>query len=341
MKKHRGIVWCPHCSQPHRLDDRVCPETGKALARGLHRESEHRHPLIGTVLDGRYRIDSVLGYGGAGIVFAGTNMALGRDVAIKLVKTARDEDSVERLRREASIIAAIQHPNICDIHHFGVVPLHGPYVVTERLVGETIAERLKWNRWLAAPNVIEVLVQILSALQAAHAANIVHRDVKPENVFLTERVGCPPLVKLLDFGLAKSLGNLEGSRQLTRPGKTMGTPLYMTPEQLMGEPVTPATDLFAVGLLAYLMLVGRHPFAANTILDVQARVLRRAPMPMSSLYREVSPQLEAVIMKALEKNPHHRHPDAHAMQRALLTARASCEDDRGEPSSSYTPTTSK
>lgn len=334
MKKHRGIVWCPHCAQPHRLEDRICPHTGKALERALHNGSSRPHPLIGRVLDGRYRIDSLIGEGGAGIVFAATNVQLGRDVAIKLVKTARDEDSVERLRREASIIATIQHPNICDIHHYGVEPLHGPYVVTERLSGETIAERMKWHRWLAAPVVIDILVQILSALQAAHAVHVVHRDVKPENVFLIERIGCPPLVKLLDFGLAK---NLISERQLTRPGKSMGTPIYMSPEQLMGEPVTPATDLFAVGVLGYLMLVGRHPFAADTVLELQGRVLQKQPRQMSTLYREVPAPLEAVITRALQKNPYHRHPDAYSMQQELRRVRPLCEDDVSEPSSSYTP----
>lgn len=333
MKTAKGILWCPHCGQPHDLRDRLCNNTGKAIERRLHREGVPRHPLIGAVIDSRYRIEGFLGAGGNGIVFEGTNLALGREVAIKIVRSDTDDVAIERLRREATILSSLRHANVCDIYDFGIVRNVGPYVVTERLRGETIAERLKWQRCFKTVEGVELLVQILSALHAAHALQIVHRDVKPQNVFVIERLGCGPLVKLLDFGLAKNL-SLSLSRQLTRPGKMVGTPHYMSPEQLMGLPVGPTSDLFSVGALAYEMLTGRHPFASTTIADMQAKILRENPRPMSYGSRRVAPAVEAVIMRALAKRPEDRPRDAHSMQQLLQAALDYYDQEEADPPSS-------
>lgn len=331
MRAPRGIVWCPHCAKPHRLGDRICSATGKTLERAMHRTEELTHPLIGRVLDRKYRIKSIIGSGGVGIVFEGENIVLRREVAIKVVHERAREQAVERLRREAAIVASLQHPNICDIYDFGTLPDIGPYLVTQRLYGETLASRLKWQRSMGVADTIDIIVQVLSALQAAHAHRIIHRDVKPANIFLIERVGCGPLAKLLDFGLAKDLSR---STQLTSPGKAIGTPYYMAPEQLLGEVVGAATDLFAVGIVAYEMLTGRHPFAADTVFELQTRILKDAPSPMTVPGRHFAPELVSAIFGALEKDPRRRPANAHSLQQQLLRVRPEHEED--DPPSSMT-----
>jgi eukaryotic-like serine/threonine-protein kinase len=329
MRNPRGIVWCPHCTQPHHFGDTICATTGRAITSDLHRTAIPAHPLVGTVLDGKYRIREVIGEGGLGIVFDAENIRMRRDVAVKLVKdTSSSASAVERLHREARIVASLQHPNICDVYDFGVAPPYGPYLVTQRLQGSTIAARFKWQRNFRVRESIEIVAQILSGLHVAHAQQIVHRDVTPRNVFLVERVGCTPVAKILDFGLAK---DLTWATPLTMPGKAIGTPSYMAPEQLAAKPVTRATDIFSTGVLIYEMVTGRHPFAAKTTADVQARVLREPPSPMLVGTRRAPDALEAVVFRALEKSPGSRWPDAYAMQQALLEVHRSLESDGSLP----------
>jgi eukaryotic-like serine/threonine-protein kinase len=332
MKAPRGILWCPHCRKPHRLTDRVCVNTGRALDHRMHRSEERWHPLLGTTIDGKYHVERLLGEGGLGTVFEGENVLLHRRVAIKVVRDLTSDEATARLRREAEIIATLEHPNVCDIYDFGVVPAYGPFLVSQLLRGETIAARLKWRRYMRMREAAEIVIQVLSGLQAAHARNIVHRDVKPHNVFLVERVGCGPLAKLLDFGLAKDLSNHQ--RSLTRPGKALGTPQYMAPEQIRGEPVTPRTDLFAVGVMFYEMLAGRHPFEAPSRLEVQERILRRPHDAMSSFARELPDRLVAVVEQALRKDPAQRFQTAYAMQQALVATLPDLFEEETNPTSS-------
>ncbi len=335
--KRKGIRWCPHCREPHRLTDRVCPRTAKPLDNSLHRSSDEIHPLLGTILDGKYRVTRIIGRGGSGVVFEGENIHLRRAVAIKIVSDAAREEAFERLRREAEIIAALQHPNVCDIYDLGWIANVGPYLVTERLLGETIAERFLWSPTFTIADTVQIIVQVLSALQAAHAIAVVHRDIKPQNVFLVERLGCAPVPKILDFGLAKSLA--PDARALTRPGKMLGTPHYMAPEQLVGEIVTPLTDLFAVGVLTYEMLTGVHPFAAETRIDVQTRILRDVPVSMRLLRPHIPRSIEDVVFRALSKDPRRRYADAYAMQSELRRASLPVTMDEPEPASSDTHST--
>lgn len=336
----RGIQWCPHCRCPHRLSARICPTTAKPLESGLQRGFAARHALTGTVVDGKYLIGRVIGQGGFGIVFEAQNVQLGRAIAIKIVGHGADDAAFERLRREARIVAALQHPNVCDVYDLGCLEGVGPYLVTERLHGSTVQQRLRERRFFSVSETIQVITQVLSALQQAHATGVVHRDIKPGNVFLVERLGCPPLAKILDFGVAKDVMGTMTS--LTRPGKVVGTPDFMAPEQLSGQPVTRATDLFAVGLLAYTMLTSRHPFAARSRMELQMRVLREEPDAMVTgepSSQRVPRAIEDVIRRALAKRPEGRFPDAYAMQRELRRAALPLAIDDVEPLSSGTPST--
>ena len=313
-----GFRWCPHCKGPHSLVDRICRSTGKALESIHHPSSAPPPPsLVGTVLDGKYRILRLIGQGGMGQVFEAENLHLRRMVAVKVVSGGARTEGLLRLEREAHLVAAIQHPNICDVHDVGRMPNGRPYVVFERLFGQTLA-RMRGSRQLPVGAAIDIFLQILSGLNAAHMAQIIHRDLKPENVFLVDHVGCLPLIKLVDFGLAQDL-TMPSAARLTRPGRLCGTLQYMSPEQLRAEPVDPRSDLFAVGIMLYEVLAGRHPFAAPSLVDLQVNILRAAPLPLRVVRPDVSRELEGLIGWALARAPSDRPSSAVELQRSLAS----------------------
>ncbi len=190
-------------------------------------------------------------------------------------------EALTRFAREAVIVSSIQHLNICDVYDVGELPTGGPYILLERLLGETLAARLKCSRQAPLRELVDIFVQVLAGLQAAHAAHILHRDLKPQNIFLVERVGCTALVELVDFGLARNLSQSDAT-QLTRPGRRCGTVQYMSPEQLRGQPLDQRSDVFSVGVLLYETLSGRHPFAASTAVELRTNILRGTPAPLQT-----------------------------------------------------------
>lgn len=300
---------------------RVCPSTARPIDQAVQKRPQAAHPLTGAVLDGKYLVGRVIGQGAAGIVFEGQNVVLRRSVAIKIVRNPERQGAFERLRREAEIIAALRHPNVCDIYDLGWLEHVGPFLVTERLQGETIAERLRTIRAFSLRDATSVIEQILSALQEAHSRQIVHRDLKPGNIFLVDRLGCGALAKILDFGLAKDFSAV--SRSNTRPGRLVGTLEYMSPEQLRAEPASASSDLFAVAVVMYEMLCGRHPFAGRSTLEVQARILRDDPDPMTTPGSNGPPiprPVEDFLRRALSKPPEGRFRQAMAMQAELRRA---------------------
>ena len=331
-----GIIWCPYCGRPHKLGQAYCPSTGKLLEQRVHSRTHasarklgtRRHPLIGTVIDGKYEILKRLGKGGASEVFEAENKVLGKRVALKIVSNTAGS-ARERLRREASIVGSIQHPNICDLYDLGTMADGTPYLVLELLTGETLESLIRRGRRMAPHAAVEVFSHILSGLHVAHSAGIIHRDLKPANVFLVERAGCSPVVKILDFGFAKEVsGRFEA---MTRPGKTCGTPAYMSPEQLLVTPLDSRSDLFSVGLMLYEAITGQHAFAASSVTEVCINIVRGTPLRLRDVRSRVPVALEAVVHRALEKSPALRFSSALDMQVALL---ASIEGDDEMPDSS-------
>lgn len=241
-----------------RRASRGAPQTtDSSKPGGLGREFSRRD-LIGRTLSGRYEIREVLGQGGMGTVYEGTHVGLGRPVAIKVLSPSqtRKRVAVKRFQQEARAAGAIGHPNICEIYDLGQLDDGRPYLVMERLVGRTFAERILRERGLPYDDVLSITAQVLSGLVAAHDKGIVHRDIKPENVFLAERIGAPPIVKILDFGVSKILASeSEGGDEqlsLTRTGMVMGTPYYMSPEQARGERnLDGRVDVYACGVMMY------------------------------------------------------------------------------------------
>jgi len=344
------FIRCPHCGLPHPVEQDVCPGTGKVLRSRSSRPPAPLAPapdggqavpappssrravaghLVGRTIGGRYRVRSVLGEGGMGTVFEAEHIALGRSVAVKVLHAtqAAKKDSIRRFQQEARAAGAIGHPNICGVIDLGMLDDGSPYIVMERLIGETLADRVASEAGMPFEDVIDILVQVLSGLVAAHEQQIVHRDIKPENIFLTRRVGCPPVVKLLDFGVSKMTGpRAAGARQedlaLTRTGMVMGTPFYMAPEQARGERDLDArVDLYACGVILYEALTGRRPFTASNYNALLVQILSASLRAASELRPALPPGFDEVIAKAMARRRDDRYATASDFQRDLLALR--------------------
>jgi serine/threonine-protein kinase len=272
------------------------------------------------VIDGKYRVRGVLGRGGMGTVFEAERLSIGGVVAIKVLHPdrARDAKAVRRFYKEARAAAAIGHPNICEVHDLGGLTDGSPYLVMERLVGETLAVRLTRQTVLQVDEAIDVLVQVLSALAAAHEKGIVHRDIKPENIFLAERIGCPPFAKVLDFGISKVIaldGDIRDETRLTDHGVVMGTPSYMSPEQARGDRnLDERVDIYACGVILYEALTGRRPFPGRDPRTLLLQILTTTPPLASELRPGLPLGLDAVITRALARPRDDRYRTAQEMQ---------------------------
>ena len=268
--------------------------------------------LVGTILEQRYEILRKIGQGGMGAVYEATHKLIGKRVAVKILldKYAQKDQIVARLEQEARLASSIGHANIIDITDIGQTAEGRMFVVMEFLDGESLGALIARSGRLEPARAIRIARQIASALGAAHKKGIVHRDIKPENVFLIRR-GHEDYVKVVDFGISKSLRPEEGggdSPRLTQTGMVLGTPLYMSPEQARGdEQLDHRIDVYAVGVILYEMVTGEVPFRGANYLNILSQVLSDEARPPRELNPEVSPDLEAVIFKALEKERDHRY----------------------------------
>jgi serine/threonine-protein kinase len=257
---------------------------------------------------GDFRIESILGAGGMATVYSAVQPLIGKRAAIKVMSRTLcvDPPSVARFVQEARAVNQIGHPNIVDAFAFGTLPDGRSYMVMELLPGETLAARMR-RGLLSIGEAIAIIFQICDGLAAAHDKGIVHRDLKPENVFLVPVRNRRLLVKLLDFGIAKLRGpQHEPGVSFTQPGKTIGTPRYMSPEQARGKDVDYRADVYALGVTAYEMFTGRPPFTANEAIDVMHQHVHALP-PAPSLARPDLPlQIERLLLQMLEKKPDKR-----------------------------------
>jgi serine/threonine protein kinase len=264
-----------------------------------------------------------------GTVYEAENLALGRSVAVKILHPSqvRKKDAVKRFHQEARSAGAIGHPNICEVYDFGTLDDGSPYLVMEKLVGETLSDRIASEGGLAFDDVIDVLTQVLSGLVAAHERGVIHRDIKPENIFLTRRVGCSPVAKILDFGVSKMIhpvlsGEREEDLDLTRAGMVMGTPYYMSPEQARGDRNLDArVDLWACGIILYEALTGRRPFQAANYNALLMQILTRDPRPARDLRPALPFAFDAVILKAMARSRDDRYTSATDFQQDLQSLR--------------------
>jgi serine/threonine protein kinase len=270
---------------------------------------------------GPYRIEGPLGKGGMGEVYRARDNRLGRPVALKFLSGAMavNQSTLERFRREAQAISTLNHPNVCTVYDIGEHEGQ-PFLVMELMEGQTLKELIA-ERPLSNDQLLAIMIPVLEALEAAHGAGIVHRDVKPANVFLTRQGP----VKILDFGLAKSAGAelvpcALPMDSLTAPGATVGTISYMAPEQARGQTVDARSDIFACGVVLYEMATGTLPFAGEGLAGKIEAVLTRAPRPARELRRGLLPEIEQAIERAIEKDPQARYQSAADMRADLLRA---------------------
>ncbi len=265
-------------------------------------------PLIGRVLDGRYLIEKVLGEGGMGIVYRAKHTALGKSLAVKVLRAevSKDQEIVARFRQEAKSATEIGNEHIIDISDFGALPDGSTYFVMEFLDGIALTKAMENDRPVPAARTIRIAKQICTALGAAHQAGIVHRDLKPDNIYLVKRSSDADFVKVLDFGIAKVGG---ATSKLTRAGQVFGTPHYMSPEQCAGTEVDQRTDIYALGVILYEMACGRVPFDADNLMGILTKHLYENPIAPRELPppTDVPVALESVILKALEKKKEQRY----------------------------------
>jgi serine/threonine protein kinase len=270
----------------------------------------------GRILGGKYRLLGLLGSGGMGTVREALQLDLSRNVAIKLLhdRYATDPVVVGRFRQEAQAAAAIGHPNIVQVIEFHAASSEPPFLVMERLFGVSLRELIATERRLPARRVAFIAAQVLSALGAAHARGIIHRDVKPANIFVCTGTALRDFVKVLDFGVAKLL---ESGAPLTAAGAIVGTVAYMPPEQARGELVDGRADVYAVGACVYHALTGRRPFEGDSIVDLLYAIAKLSPRSILSLRPDVDPRLAEVVDRALAKDPDARWQSAEEMRDAL------------------------
>lgn len=265
-----------------------------------------------TLFDHRYRLDGEIGQGGMAVVYRAHDERLGRLVAIKTMRSqlAADPSFLARFRREAQAVASLSHPNLAAVWDTGEV--NGvPYIVMEYVDGQNLKTRIVAEAPLSVERAVGTMIQIAEGVGAAHRAGLVHRDLKPQNILLT-RTG---QVKVADFGIARSLGAAAAAS--TQTGQVWGTAHYIAPEQAAGQPATPATDVYSLGVILYEMLAGRLPFEADTPLALAMQHLQAEPPSPRQFNPAIPVGLEAIIAKAMTKRPDVRYPDADALCSAL------------------------
>src|SRR5262244_2006005 len=286
----------------------------RAMQRSAGHRSSSADPLIGKVVAGRYRLEARAGEGGMGIVYRARHVLIDRVVAVKLIRPdLRGETHLRAwMLREARAANRVDHAHIIDIHDIGETEEGELYLVMEYLVGTSLSSELARGPMSLARGV-DILEQMCAALARAHDLGVIHRDLKSDNILLTQRGGRKDFVKILDFGLAA----IARDPRLAPKGAVFGTPEYMSPEQARGEEAAAQSDLYALGVLFFEMLTGQLPFKASdreTLLEMQ----RTAPAPRpSSVKKDCSPVAEKIVLRLLEKERRKRFQDAHHLHEEL------------------------
>jgi tRNA A-37 threonylcarbamoyl transferase component Bud32 len=299
--------YCPTCDESFDISISSCPTDGSRLVTF----SEPDDDLLGTVLDDRFQIDARIGAGGMGTVYKARQSSIGRDVAVKVIHPARtrNRDAAKRFLREARLASKLTHPNTVVVHDVGQAPTGALYIAMELVRGETLRDAIRRGD-LTLDAAIGIGAQLCDALAAAHRLGVIHRDLKPSNVMLVDGV-----VKVLDFGLAKSLAGDGSTTDLTDSNQIMGTPAYISPEMVRGDPLDERSDLYSLGCVLHEMIAGAPPFPAPNTSAVLTRHLDDAPPRLAA-----PPEIVDLVAALLAKKPEERPASAVAVKSALLAA---------------------
>lgn len=300
------------------------------LGRSTMSRASPRQHLIGQLIGGRYLVKRLIGVGGMGAIYEVEHQRIGRPFAVKTLspELADDAESLSRFRREADIIARLRHPNIVDIVDWETLSDGSPCIVMELLRGEDLGALMTRSIYLPWPLIAQIGGEILSALATAHKAGVIHRDLKPKNIFLADDGTGKSRAKLLDFGISKVK---SATTMVTADSRILGTPAYMSPEQADGkhDAIGPGTDTWAMGAILYEMATGRPAFDADSIPSVLYRICFKDPEPMEPLRSDVPAAFAEVVSRALSREPARRLTDATTMGKRLRKALAGL-DGTGE-----------
>ena len=258
-----------------------------------------------------------------GTVYRARHLLMDRPVAIKVLHPRFVENEAARMRFQLEARAAVRlhHPNAVSVTDFGQTPDGLVYIVMELLKGHTLREILAKDAPLETARAISIMLQASAAVAAAHEAGIIHRDVKPSNILVTKSPDAPAMVKVLDFGIAKLIADTledEDASALTLPGTPIGTPRYMSPEQHEGRPITPATDVYSLGIILYEMLTGMAPFTGTSVVEIAVKHANDAPRAPREIMGSIPEDVERVVLHALEKKPEDRPANAAEFRQELL-----------------------
>jgi serine/threonine-protein kinase len=335
---------CPTCGTTYADDARFCTrdgsklvavpapsrESGRAAARGTsagdteEAEAVAKASLVGQVLDGRYRVENKIGEGGMSFVYLATDVATHKAHAIKVLSAAlsRDQNAMARLRREAGMGMRFAHPNVCHIIGLGETQDGLVYVVMPFVEGEVLSDRNNRMGVLPLEEVVRHVRDVAAGLHVAHELKIVHRDLKPENVIISPSGGGGERAIVMDFGLAKERRAGVELQKLTATGIILGTPEFMSPEQLRGKPLDARTDVYSLSLMTFEMLTGKLPFAGSTQQELMIARLRSEPMPLRQARpdRHFPEAVERVLLKGMAQDADDRHASAPDFAAALAQA---------------------
>lgn len=306
---------CLVCNFQTSEDQDVCPRDGSSMV------TVGDDPLLGMVVEGRYKIQSVIGQGSAGTVYKAVQELIGREVAIKVLHDylVSDDEFIKRFRQEAKASSRLSHPNIITIYDFGVIPEGDrPYIAMDLLIGTPLSDLLAQVERISLDEAIPIFVQVCSALGEAHRQGVVHRDVKPENIVLVERSGQNLFPIVVDFGIARIVEESDAAK-ITRTGTVCGSPTYMSPEQCTSSKVDHRSDIYSLAVVIYETLTGDVPFHSDELVRVMAMHLSDPPKPLN----QVKPglifpdALEECVYRALAKNPDQRYQSMEEFAEAL------------------------